>query len=457
MMFQLLLCTAAFLSYLRFAVLVIRKRPWLGVISCLITTLYITCLFIPAQLQASGELSSKLLAPSVLSRPYPSEVESLSSNWLLELLAVHAAEFIASFAYMFSRRGKRALAGLPLKHLSTERHRAIVMLAALLLLSVGIVASIVLPAGSVAQRGQDVGEGLSVILRTTLVVSIATLAFNNFFRKKLIFVITIAGVCFLVLSNVRSPLLVVILAYAAGVIARRELSFQKLAGFGMLSILFALAGSFMSAYRGEMIQGRTPEASAVWRETMRDPLVAAYGSGIDTLDGYRLSAKVYPGETPDPANLVVAVTTFVPRAIWPTKPMDLSISISARYLKYGAGGAFLSPIGYLTIAFGGYVEALLVWAVLIFVISLLYMINFESFIGAVFVIMTFRLTLAGSPFDVYYSLTLIMIYALGCLPALIFYSTVRGVAAPREQRRAPIHTADLQRVLDQPPSIKEDL
>jgi hypothetical protein len=457
MMFQLLLCAAAILSYFRFASLVIRRRPWLGVISCLVTTIYITCLFIPAQLQASGELSSKLLAPSVLSRPYPSEVESLSANWLFELLLVHAAEVIASFTYMFSRRGKRALASLPLKRLSTERHRRVVMLAAFLLLSVGMVASIVLPAGSVAQRGQDVGQGLSVILRTALVVGIATLAFNNFFRSKALLALGLAGVCFLVASNVRSPLLVVILAYAAGVIARRELTFKKLAGFGLLSILFALAGSFMSAYRGEMIQGRTPEASAVWRETIRNPLVAAYGSGIDTLDGYRLSAKVYPGESPDPSNLLVAVTTFVPRAIWPTKPMDLSISISARYLKYGAGGAFLSPIGYLTIAFGGYVEAALVWALLIFVISLLYMINFESFVGAVFIIMTFRLTLAGSPFDVYYALTLIMIYALGCLPASIFYSSVRRMAFPRERRRAAIPPTDSKRVLGKAPSIKEGL
>lgn len=414
--------------------LVYHGKAECGVISALVGTLYVACLFVPAQLQSNDLVVSKLVRASVLGPPYDYEIAILSSAWTVELFIVLLSEILALIIYRIMRESK----ALSRVYNSDLLSLIVSKRASLILITVGIFANIVFPAGSIEDRGAESGQGVFVILKNCLVIGLAVLSFYKFFDSKKLIFVAFMGVCFLISGNVRSPLLVVLLGYAAGVIARKEIKVSSLFGFAFLGVVLAVAGAFMSAYRGEMIKGRIPDPVIVLNETMSNPFVAAYQSGVDTLDGYRLSAKVQPGEPSDPKNLLVAFTTFIPRAVWPNKPTDLSIRISARYLHYGAGGAFLSPIGYLRLAMGGYIRAVAVWGIIIFILSSVYIRQYRTIIGLFIINMTFRLTLAGSPFDIYYTLTLALVYALAFYAA----GNYTKIRAPKIQRRMSLSKND---------------
>ena len=434
-MYQAMYSAVVLTILIRFVYLVVIRKAQFGVVSALIGTLYTVALFIPAQLQSAGLMKSKLTSASILNLPYGSEVTSLSAAWSIELIIVLALEIAVTWGARLSRR--REAADILLRKSVTRARGAIVIL-----LIVGVIASVLFPAGAIEDRGQETGQGILVLLRTCLVVGLAGLAFYNFFRKTLFVIVAILGIVFLVASSVRSPLLVIMLGYVAGVLARKELKVRNMVGFVIMGLGLGITGGFMSSYRGEVIQGHAPDAMAVISKTMENPFVTAYQGGIDTLDGYRLSKQVQPGEPPNPSNLLVAFTTFVPRAMWPDKPTDLSIGITARYLHWGSGGVFLSPIGYLRIALGGYYEALSAWAVLIFILILLYIYQYRTIAGMFILILVFRMTLAGSPFDVYYTLTLVLIF-LGARLLISAYHQIASTAA-----RRPIQNVSVTLALD---------
>ncbi|MEG8058421.1 hypothetical protein QP150_18760 [Sphingomonas sp. 22L2VL55-3] len=218
-------------------------------------------------------------------------------------------------------------------------------------------------------------------------------------------------------------MIVVFISYVAGIVGRSEIRFSKVVLFIFLGTILSIGAAYMSAYRGAIIKGG--EGDTALSDTMENPFLSIYASGIDTLDGYRLSKKVQPGEKADPLNLLVAVTTFIPRAVWPDKPRDLSIRITNLYLKWDSGGIFLSLIGYLRIALGGYVAALMGLGTIIFILSSIYIRNWQNMTGFFVILISFRLGLAGSPFDVYYCLLLAVILMAGSIPFVI-YARLRG-------------------------------
>ena len=115
----------------------------------------------------------------------------------------------------------------------------------------------------------------------------------------------------------------------------------------------------------------------------------------------------------------------MPRAIWPDKPTDLSVDISYRYLNYARSGQFLSPIGYMRIAFGGYTFALIGMFLVTFLLSRISIKYKNTFMLSLILLVDFRFMIGGAPFDFYYGLVLALPFALVVL-------AVRAVDASRE-------------------------
>ena len=117
------------------------------------------------------------------------------------------------------------------------------------------------------------------------------------------------------------------------------------------------------------------------------------------------------------------VTNLIPRFIWVGKPLDLSNSVSREFLGYGASGQYLSPVGYLTLAFGNYAAALGGLFVFGGICSYL-AIKFESSVWLCFVLaLVLRFMIGGSAFDVYYVLVL-------ALPIILVRNLVQWYQRP---------------------------
>jgi hypothetical protein len=372
----------------------------LAATSSLASIIYLLCLWLPAHLQSNGLIVSKIDTAGILFPPSEVDIAYLSLNWCLELIAILIAEILAG--YLFVR--KRAHA--PLRQ-NAFCDRSILIITCIVLLLIGGIATIVFPATDLADRAAE-GQGVANILRSSMVAGLAVMAFCRFFDDRRFMGVAFICVCFLVLKNIRSPLLLVFLGYIAGMIARGELRGNRLVILMFAGVLLAGVGSYMSNMRANIARGFGMTSTEVLAETLENPWIAPYSAGIDTLDGYRLSQYIAPFERPDYLNIMTVFTTFVPRAIWPSKPEDLSVSISSRWLHYKGSGQFLSPIGYLTIAYGGYIFGVAVFFILFGIGQFLYLRSIPGPLSSFIFTIEFRFLLGGSPFDIYYGLTFIL-------------------------------------------------
>lgn len=413
----------------RFLSLVKRGRPYYGLISALACIMYIICLYISANMQASGLSNSKLVVARFLEPTDYHELNGLSFRWSIELLAVYLGEIVGiKFwrAVMPVRSRMRAQDGRIVFENST-------IISAVLLFAIGLFCTIAL--SSDLSTRADGGQGLYTILKTCLVISLCVIFFYDFFNRKIFVIVGILGIGILIISAVRSPVLSVAIAYFAGRIARGEVTIVMLARFVATGFVVAILAAAMSNYRGEIIMGRQGSITDAASEAIGNPFSSIYSGGIDTLDGYRLAQQVQPSEDPDPLNILVAITTFVPRSMWPNKPEDLSLGITYRYLRWDQGGIFLSLIGYLSIAFGGYSFALFATFAIAATLSAIYQQVYRGFGGFVVILMTFRLFLAGSPFDIYYGLLMLFVWSAALKLCKILLRT-KQVSLPASNKRS---------------------
>lgn len=413
---QILFIGICFAILFRFSILTSQRRPWNGLLSALACVLYIICLYGSALMQVAGLSSTKLLGPHILPPAQAYELGGLAGNWALELCVVVLGELIAA---RFVSPQKPAN---PVSTFSRDsgEFNFVIRNAAVALVIIGSLSTMAFHA-DLSSRA-DGGQGLVTILKTCLAVGLCVIAFNNFFNQKVYYFVSACGMILLLVGAVRSPIFSVAMAFFAGKIARREFTTAMLLQYTVYGLVLAIAGGAMSNFRGDVVSGRGADPYTAFSESIENPFTAVYGGGIDTLDGYRLAQFVQPNETAHPENILVAITTFVPRALWPNKPQDLSIDITNRYLQWNQGGIFLSLVGYLSIAFGGYSQALL--ALLIVMVGLcgLYRKTLGNFYGFTIVLMTFRLFLGGSPFDVYYCLVYMLIYSLAKVPFKLIWA-----------------------------------
>lgn len=388
---------------------------WSGLLSALACVLYIICLYGSALMQVAGLSSTKLLGPHILPPAQAYELGELAGNWTIELCVILLGEILAGF--LVSHRQPVVPA---LSERNISEFNFITRNAALVLIVVGSVSTIAFHS-DLSSRA-DGGQGLVTVLKTCLAVGLSVLAFNNFFNQRIFYFVSACGMIFLIIGAVRSPIFSVAMAFFAGKIARREITMAMLMRYSAYGLALAIAGGAMSNFRGDVLSGRGADLSTALSESIENPFIAVYGGGIDTLDGYRLAQFVQPNEPARPENILVAITTFVPRALWPEKPLDLSIDITNRYLRWDQGGIFLSLVGYLSIAFGGYIQALLALLILMIGLCGIYQKTRVNFYGFTIILMTFRLFLGGSPFDVYYCLVYNLLYAAAKFPFKLMWA-----------------------------------
>jgi hypothetical protein len=413
---QILLIGICSIILFRFYWLTLQSMPWNGLLSALACALYMICLYGSALMQVAGLSSTKLLGPHILPPAQAYELGGLAGNWAIELWVILLGEIIAGL-FISPRKplvSARSSSG------NISEFNFVARNAALALIIVGSLSTIVFHS-DLASRA-DGGQGLITILKTCLAVGLCVLAFNNFFKRRIYYFICACGMTLLVIGAVRSPIFSVAMAFFAGKIARREITTTMLMRYCLYGLLLAIVGGAMSNFRGDLVSGRGADLYTALSESIENPFIAVYSGGIDTLDGYRLAQFVQPNEPAQPENILVAITTFVPRALWPNKPQDLSIDITNRYLQWNQGGIFLSLVGYLTITFGGYIPALLALLILMIGLCAIYRSTFMNFYGFTILLMTFRLFLGGSPFDIYYCLVYMLIYTCAKVPFSIMWS-----------------------------------
>jgi hypothetical protein len=375
------------------------------VIACLTSSLsaviYILCLWVPAHLQESGLLISKLELGQTLPFPTSADISKLALAWAVELSLVLVGEMFANFLWRPNISYFPELKGLVSPVLGHAEGAEVKRITNILLV-VGL-AAVLAFSTSVENRAES-GQGFVTIIRTCFTIGLALLAFNKFFSSRIYYLIGAAGMIVLIIGKVRNPLLVVLSGYLAGAVSRKEVRFRRVLLYILAAGVLALLGAWMSTLRGAIVRHEKISPLDALGETLVNPSKSFYGAGIDTLDGYRLSMQILPFEPAHLESLLTVVTTFIPRAIWPDKPVEISNDISARYLSYGNGGMYLSPVGEMSLIFGGYGYAL--GGMMMFgLISTWAMRTFQdSFILSIVLWTVITFLLAGGFFVVYLAL-----------------------------------------------------
>ena len=426
---------------------VYRGRAPMVTIATISTAIYLFGMWIPAHLQNAGLIQSKLTTANMSLPPNSAEIDMLSVRWAVELSVL----FIAEWLVWRTRTGV-------VKELSADltdvgrRHEFIAMA----LVVVGVVATVVFPPGELEVRGGG-GQGFAVLMRTFLIVGLAYLVYFRGFGRLIYWLIIVAGVALLLVGGVRSPLLVVACGFIASEIRLARFRKPRVAiGLVALLLVFASTGALMSNLRANEIRNYGLSTTAVIEQTLSNPWIAMYESGLDTLDGYRFSRQVSVLEPARPLDLLNVVTTFVPRAVWPEKPNDMSVDLSAKYLGYTASGQYLSPTGYLILVSGSYAGALAGLGIFAMLFALLIRRYSTTFYYSLLLCVIVRFMLGGSSFDLYYGLTL-LVPILAIVALLRVHDHLGGkstlqspkILAVAEKWQTPLRQAGRESVHDQ--------
>lgn len=185
----------------------------------------------------------------------------------------------------------------------------------------------------------------------------------------------------------------------------------------------------VATWRGAVAEKGSASLSATLVEVAPNPFAGLSAGGLDTLDGLILARQVdreaVGAHVTDPAK---ALTTFVPRVLWPEKPLFLGNSISTYYTSFGGNsGLFLSGAGYGYIVFVGVAGMASMFLVLGYVFEAAYR---SMRVGSIWtVLITYfavRFFFAGDAFDAHHVLGLCLLMgvaygigqaASGVLPA----------------------------------------
>lgn len=367
---------------------------------------YVFCMWVPAELQAAGLLRSKIDEAGLVPLPSNGEIDGLAWRWSLELALVWLAERVAWSRSM----PLRASVGY-----SGDRARALYRRAALYLIVIGTCATFLLPDVNLDDRGAS-GQGFFTLLRSCLLCGLSIIIFFRFYREKLYALILAGGALLLLVSGVRSPLLVLFAAFLVSAVVFGSIRRPRyVLGVLFSGLALSFVGALMSALRSNYTRNLGGSLEQVFSQVLGDSWISIYEAGIDTLDGYRLSMHLDGLVSPNPADLFNIVLTFVPRAMWPDKPVDFSVALSQQYLNYKSSGQFLSPVGYLSLVFGGYWLGLIGLFVIVGALGLMMRASGRRFWSVIIVTVAFRFFLGGSSFDLYYGLSLALPVAVALL------------------------------------------
>lgn len=371
------------------------------VLTSISSAVYLIALWIPSQLQERNVTDSKLVKIGFLNSPSKEELTLLTWHWALEITLITATEWI-----FWKITSMRNLSKPNMKYLNDIR-------LTLFLIISGLIFFLVIPPPALEARGLP-GQGIPVLLRTFLITGTALSIYFWFHKSRVVLALTAVSILILLSGTVRSPLMVIGLAYIARWLPKlKEIGIKTIVFSITLVILCSFVASTMSSIRANTVRNQGLNASEIISTNLKNPILGIYGAGLDTLDGYRFSREIADREQGRPLDLLNIALTFVPRQIWDTKPTDFSVDMSAKYLGYRVSGQFLSPVGYLTLIFNSYFFGLLVLAILIVIYCLLSKRYFSTFWNVILLTVAFRFLIGGSSFDIYYGLTLVV-------PILVF-------------------------------------
>jgi hypothetical protein len=196
-----------------------------------------------------------------------------------------------------------------------------------------------------------------------LPIAIAVSVMNFHWRSRWRVFLSVIGIMLIILTGVRSPLVLIALAFVprAFLLLRRSrhpLAVVALAIVGANALV--AIGTGMNLWRGGIRHGTGGSLADAVMTAWTDPFGALSKAGLDTLDG-ALFVNALPEDavSTGPGDLLNAVLYLIPRQIFPDKPELLSNILSEKYLSFGTAGMFLSGAGYLEIILGGWVAALI--------------------------------------------------------------------------------------------------
>lgn len=371
------------------------------ILTSISTAVYVIALWIPSHLQEQNIIESKLVRLGFLNNPSRQELNLLAWHWSLELIIITSTEWV-----FWKVASKRNVTQADSKNLGSIQLTSTLLIA-------GLLFYVILPPPPLEARGLP-GQGIPVLLRTFLLTGTALSVYYRFHKSRLVFFLTAISMVVFLSGNVRSPILVIGLAYIARELPHlKKIKMKTLVFSVILLVLFSFLATTMSSLRANITRNQGFSPNKIIERNLSDPVLGIYGAGLDTLDGYRFSREIATRESGRPQDLLNIALTFIPRQIWEKKPSDFSVDMSAKYLGYQVSGQFLSPIGYLTLIFDSYLFGLFVFVLLILIYSLVSKRYFETFWNAILLTVAFRFFIGGSSFDIYYGLTLVV-------PILVF-------------------------------------
>ncbi|WP_143785446.1 hypothetical protein [Okibacterium fritillariae] len=264
-----------------------------------------------------------------------------------------------------------------------------------------------------SNRGETTGNGLNSLLywAAAAFVSYVITAWRRGDGKLYLFAAAAASLGLLATGN-RSPLALIAIAVVVRIIADHR---TKLFLVVALSVpIGLLVFAYQSAWRSRVSHGLPSGPIDVLSAISANPTQEFLRLGFDTVEGHTLVSRIleagYDARWLDP---LLAVTNFVPRALWEGKPVLLGSEIGNQYLGLSAGGIFLSGPGYFALVTGSVALGAIVFVA--FILGLRWLASRPSLapIGLVAVFyLTIRIVVAGDAFDIFLSVQIFAIFLI---------------------------------------------
>jgi hypothetical protein len=172
----------------------------------------------------------------------------------------------------------------------------------------------------------------------------------------------------------------------------------------------------LSEWRGDIRDGQPAPLFKIVADTSEDPFSRLTSGGLDTFDGLVLAQSVNGRSLginwTDPDK---AIISFVPYAIWPTKPQFFSPIVTRAYTRIGGkGGIFFSGPGYAYIVYRGTAGVIFVFLLLGLIAGFVFTrARIDSIFTAIWAYFFFRFFMAGDSFDAFHALGLVLVVMLG--------------------------------------------
>jgi hypothetical protein len=303
---------------------------------------------------------------------------------------------------------------------------------------------------SFVTRGEAEGQGLLSMAAWALPVAIAVSVANSHWGSRTRVALSLFGLVLIVLMGVRSPLILIALAFVPRAFqllrrSRYPLAIVAIAVIGANALI--AVGTGINVWRGGIRRGNGSSLPDAIMAAWLDPFGALSSAGLDTIDGALFVHALPPGSvSTGPGDLLNAILYLIPRQIYPGKPELLSNILSERYLNFGTAGMFLSGAGYLELILGGVVPAVLGF----FVMGLIFggivprVGTSVPWLIAAYVLVRFYM--GGDAYDFFLGLQLALVWLFGSLLSGLFRLFNTRLSPARRAAAGSAHRADTELV-----------